>query len=157
MAEDAVNDHKACAGKDYIQKTFSINILLIQGVISVLNSAMTLLRRCRANASVTIQLFSHLFQHINKFCFNQLMSQPRYAGEPGWGGKMVNRLELLQTWAQGQGLELAAECHLVQLRQAGHLIMADKSTPDQVRLLSYVSFLMIELFRLQVCLLFVVI
>ena len=128
-----------------------------QGVISVLNSAMTLLRRCRANASVTIQLFSHLFQHINKFCFNQLMSQPRYAGEPGWGGKMVNRLELLQTWAQGQGLELAAECHLVQLRQAGHLIMADKSTPDQVRLLSYVSFLMIELFRLQVCLLFVVI
>ena len=61
---------------------------------------------------------------------------------------MVNRLELLQTWAQGQGLELAAECHLVQLRQAGHLILADKSTPDQVRLLSNnVSLLMIELFK----------
>ena len=44
----------------------------------------------------------------------------------------VTRLSLLQQWAEAQGLELAAECHLVRLSQAAQLILADKSTPDQV-------------------------
>ena len=42
------------------------------------------------------------------------------------------RLSLLQQWAEAQGLELAAECHLVRLSQAAQLIRADKSTADQV-------------------------
>ena len=44
----------------------------------------------------------------------------------------------LRSWAEGQGLELAAECHLIKLQQAGQLIAADKSTPDQVANLSSV-------------------
>ena len=101
---------------------------------------MTLLRRCRANASLTIQLFSHLFHHVNKVCFNLVVSQPKYAGDVTMGGKIVNRLSLLQSWAEGQGLELAAECHLVQLRQAGQLIRADKSTPDQVTMVIVIKY-----------------
>ena len=101
-------------------------------MLSVLNSAMTLLRRSRTNASLTIQLFSHLFQHINKECFNLVLSQPRYGANAEWGSKIINRLGQLQSWAEGQGLELAAECHLLKLQQAGQLISADKSTPDQV-------------------------
>ena len=44
----------------------------------------------------------------------------------------MTRLGLLQQWAEAQGLELAAECHLVRLSQAAELIRADKSTADQV-------------------------
>ena len=44
-------------------------------------------------------------------------------------------MSILQQWAEGQGLELAAECHLVRLSQAGRLILADKTTPDQVRIM----------------------
>ena len=43
-----------------------------------------------------------------------------------------HRLSLLQQWAEAQGLELAAECHLLRLSQAAQLIRADKSTADQV-------------------------
>ena len=35
-------------------------------------------------------------------------------------------------------MELAAECHLVRLSQAAQLVLADKSTPDQVASLSSV-------------------
>lgn len=39
-------------------------------VLTVLGSAMALLRRCRVNAALTIQLFSQLFHYINVICFN---------------------------------------------------------------------------------------
>lgn len=39
-------------------------------VLTVLGSAMGLLRRCRVNAALTIQLFSQLFHYINSVCFN---------------------------------------------------------------------------------------
>lgn len=39
-------------------------------VLTVLGSAMALLRRCRVNAALTIQLFSQLFHYINCVCFN---------------------------------------------------------------------------------------
>lgn len=41
-------------------------------VLSVLGSAMALLRRCRVNAALTIQLFSQLFHYINVVCFNKV-------------------------------------------------------------------------------------
>ena len=78
MSEDVPSDQRSCAG-----------------VLSVLNSAMTLLRRSRTNASLTIQLFSHLFQHINKVCFNLVLSQPRYGGNEEWATKMINRFVLI--------------------------------------------------------------
>lgn len=39
-------------------------------VLTVLSSAMALLRRSRVNAALTIQLFSQLFHYINAICFN---------------------------------------------------------------------------------------
>lgn len=39
-------------------------------VLTVLGSAMALLRRCRVNAALTIQLFSQLFHYINVISFN---------------------------------------------------------------------------------------
>lgn len=42
-------------------------------VLQVLGSAMALLRRCRVNAALTIQLFSQLFHYINVMCFNKVI------------------------------------------------------------------------------------
>lgn len=39
-------------------------------VLTVLGSAMALLRRSRVNNALTIQLFYHLFHYINVICFN---------------------------------------------------------------------------------------
>lgn len=41
-------------------------------VLTVLGSVMALLRRCRVNAALTIQLFSQLFHYINCICFNKV-------------------------------------------------------------------------------------
>lgn len=46
-------------------------------VLSVLGSAMALLRRCRVNAALTIQLFSQLFHYINVVCFNKVSERKR--------------------------------------------------------------------------------
>lgn len=43
-------------------------------VLTVLGSAMALLRRSRVNAALTIQLFSQLFHYINVICFNTVNS-----------------------------------------------------------------------------------
>lgn len=42
-------------------------------VLTVLSSAMALLRRSRVNAALTIQLFSQLFHYINAICFNTVI------------------------------------------------------------------------------------
>lgn len=44
-------------------------------VLTVLGSAMALLRRCRVNAALTIQLFSQLFYYIGVVCFNTVSIQ----------------------------------------------------------------------------------
>jgi len=46
-------------------------------VLTVLGSAMALLRRCRVNAALTIQLFSQLFHYINVICFNTVSELQR--------------------------------------------------------------------------------
>ncbi len=42
----------------------------------VLSSAMNLLRKCRVNAALTIQLFSQLFHFVNMWTFNQARFLP---------------------------------------------------------------------------------
>ena len=106
------------------------------GIISVLNSVMTVLRRCRVNASLTIQLFSHLFHHINRECFNLLVRCDEVG--PLWGRRLVPRVWRLQGWSQAQGLELAAECHLARLLQAAQLLQSPPDTADQAAHLSSV-------------------
>ena len=119
ISVDAGNDQKSSAG-----------------IISVLNSVMTVLRRCRVNASLTIQLFSHLFHHINRQCFNLLLQWPDLSSS--WGGRLVARVWRLQGWAQAQGLELAAECHLARLLQAAELLQAPPESPEEAAHLSSV-------------------
>lgn len=47
-------------------------------VLTVLGSVMALLRRCRVNAALTIQLFSQLFHYINCICFNKVICFTKY-------------------------------------------------------------------------------
>lgn len=44
------------------------------GIMKVLTSAMGLLRKCRVNAALTIQLFSQLFHFINRWTFNRIVT-----------------------------------------------------------------------------------
>ena len=44
------------------------------GTMQILSSAMALLRKCRVNAALTIQLFSQLFHFINMWTFNQIVT-----------------------------------------------------------------------------------
>ncbi|XP_013882295.1 afadin, partial [Austrofundulus limnaeus] len=46
----------------------------IEDVLHTLTGAMSLLRRCRVNAALTIQLFSQLFHFINMWLFNKLVT-----------------------------------------------------------------------------------
>lgn len=94
---------------------------------------MCLLRRCRVNAALTIQLFSQLFHFINMWLFNRLVTDP----ESGlcshyWGAIIRQQLGHVEAWAEKQGLELAADCHLsriVQVRGAGGLGAAEPQQP----------------------------
>ena len=83
---------------------------MIPGVMNVLSSAMNLLRRCRVNAALTIQLFSQLFHFVNMWTFNQIVTSgyPR-PGEPPfnfcthrWGLRLKKRLGRIESWAEKQ-------------------------------------------------------
>ena len=80
---------------------------------------MTLLRVCRVNAALTIQLFSQLFHFINAMLLNKLLTTPKNARlcTQEWGHRLMRRLSRVDAWAEKQGLELAAEAHLQKLKQ----------------------------------------
>ncbi|CAH2075120.1 unnamed protein product, partial [Iphiclides podalirius] len=100
--------------------------------LQALAAAMVLLRRCRVNAALTIQLFSHLFHYINAYCFNKLVLEPGTVSAR-WGAALSGRLALLAAWAERQGLELAADCHLARTHQAARLIQGEYRTAEEVR------------------------
>ena len=50
-------------------------------VVQVLQSAMNLLRRCRVNATVAIQLFSQLFHFISVWTFNRIVAHHPVPGQ----------------------------------------------------------------------------
>jgi afadin len=92
--------------------------LFAGSVLNVLTTAMALLRRCRVNAALTIQLFSQLFHFINIWLFNRVVLEPRLQlCRREWGSKLRKVLAHIQTWAEKQGLELAADCHLAKVIQ----------------------------------------
>ncbi|XP_030562143.1 afadin isoform X4 [Drosophila novamexicana] len=104
-------------------------------VLTVLGSAMALLRRCRVNAALTIQLFSQLFHYINVICFNTIVANSHMCtGE--WGKVMTERLQLLELWAERQGLELAADCHLAKINQCAQFLQAPKSSVEEIQQLA---------------------
>ncbi|XP_049641106.1 afadin isoform X2 [Suncus etruscus] len=105
----------------------------IDDVLHTLSGAMSLLRRCRVNAALTIQLFSQLFHFINMWLFNRLVTDP----ESGlcshyWGAIIRQQLGHVEAWAEKQGLELAADCHLSRIVQATTLLTMDKYAPEDI-------------------------
>lgn len=108
-------------------------------IISVLSSAMSLLRKCRVNAALTIQLFSQLFHWISAKSLSTIINNPALCAK-GFGMRLFNRLRNLQVWAESQGLELAAECHLAKILQCAHLLQASKYTADELANLSAACF-----------------
>ncbi|KAJ1058413.1 hypothetical protein K5549_008330 [Capra hircus] len=114
---------------------------LTDDVLHTLTGAMSLLRRCRVNAALTIQLFSQLFHFINMWLFNRLVTEP----ESGlcshyWGAILRQQLGHVEAWAEKQGLELAADCHLSRIVQATTLLTMDKYAPDDVPNISSACF-----------------
>lgn len=109
------------------------------GVLQIFSNTMTLLRRCRVNAALTIQLFSHLFHAINATAFNALVSNGNLCVR--WFGRRLKaRLNALETWAERQGLELASQCHLATIMQATHLLQAPKYNAEELATLSSTCF-----------------
>ncbi|XP_067900730.1 afadin isoform X3 [Heterodontus francisci] len=105
----------------------------IDDVLHTLTGAMSLLRRCRVNAALTIQLFSQLFHFINMWLFNKLVTEP----DSGlcshyWGAIIRQQLGHIEAWAEKQGLELAADCHLSRIVQATTLLTMDKYLAEDV-------------------------
>ncbi|XP_011636930.1 afadin-like isoform X1 [Pogonomyrmex barbatus] len=109
------------------------------GVLQIFSNTMALLRRCRVNAALTIQLFSHLFHAINATAFNTLVSNGNLCVR-WFGRKLKTRLNALETWAERQGLELASQCHLATIMQATHLLQAPKYNADELATLSSTCF-----------------
>ncbi|KAM7395995.1 hypothetical protein PAMA_007328 [Pampus argenteus] len=106
----------------------------IEDVLHTLTGAMSLLRRCRVNAALTIQLFSQLFHFINMWLFNKLVTDT----ESGlcchyWGAILRQQLSHIEAWAEKQGLELAADCHLSRIVQATTLLTMDKYSMQDVQ------------------------
>jgi afadin len=91
-------------------------------VLAVLAGAMALLRRCRVNAALTIQLFSQLFHFVNMWAFNRMVCGDARLCTRQWGLRLKARLGHIEEWAEKQGLELAADCHLSRIIQAAHLL-----------------------------------
>ncbi|KAM4866499.1 afadin isoform 10-T10 [Thomomys bottae] len=113
----------------------------IDDVLHTLTGAMSLLRRCRVNAALTIQLFSQLFHFINMWLFNRLVTDP----DSGlcshyWGAIIRQQLGHIEAWAEKQGLELAADCHLSRIVQATTLLTMDKYARDDIPNISSTCF-----------------
>ncbi|XP_042357059.1 afadin [Plectropomus leopardus] len=108
----------------------------IEMVLNTLMNTMSLLRRCRVNPALTIQVFSQLFHFISAWLFNKLMCQE--PSTPGlrshyWGAALRQRLTAIEAWAERQGLELAADCHLGHIIQATMLLTMNKYSTQDVK------------------------
>ncbi|CAJ1073289.1 afadin [Xyrichtys novacula] len=108
----------------------------IEMVLNTLMNTMSLLRRCRVNPALTIQLFSQLFHFISAWLFNQLMNpEAKTAGLRShyWGAALRQRLTAIEAWAERQGLELAADCHLGHIIQATMLLTMNKYSMQDMK------------------------
>ncbi|XP_012937979.1 afadin [Aplysia californica] len=126
---------------DEMGQRYNMGRPTLNDVLNTLSAAMTLLRRCRVNAALTIQLFSQLFHFINMWLFNILVTEPQLqlCTRP-WGVRLKSRLGSVEAWAEKQGLELAADCHLCRIIQAAHLLQAPKSSADDITNISSTCF-----------------
>ena len=59
------------------------------------------------------------------YLFNIVMKEPELRCR-SWGTRIRLRLSRVEAWAEKQGLELAAECHLARVTQAMNLLKGSK-------------------------------
>nr|XP_061798640.1 afadin-like [Nerophis lumbriciformis] len=107
----------------------------IERVLNTLMNTMSVLRHYQVNPALAIQLFSQVFHFISTWLFNRLMNPD--ASTPGlcshyWGAALRQRLSGIEAWAERQGLELAADCHLGHVIQATTLLTMNKYTTKDV-------------------------
>ncbi|XP_016089321.1 afadin [Sinocyclocheilus grahami] len=103
----------------------------IEGVLNTLVKTMSLLRRCRVNPALSIQLFSQLFHLMGAWILNRLTVPGSTLCSNYWGKTLRQRLMHVEAWAERQGLELAVDCHLSRVIQATMLLtMTSYSTRD---------------------------
>lgn len=104
---------------------------MTNNILKVLSNSMQLLRRFRVNAALTIQLFSQLFHFINMWLFNKVIgtAESNYCSR-NYGIKLKQCLGHIELWAEKQGLELAALCHLSRIIQTALFLQGAKVTPD---------------------------
>ncbi|KAK3576959.1 hypothetical protein CHS0354_005964 [Potamilus streckersoni] len=134
-------DESDSVDEDESRVRYNRNKPALSDVLDTLSSAMNLLRRCRVNAALTIQLFSQLFHFVNMWLFNTLIIEKRLQlCTRAWGIRLKRRLGRIEAWAEKQGLELAADCHLCRIIQAAHLLEAPKSNPDDIANISSTCF-----------------
>ncbi|KTG35382.1 hypothetical protein cypCar_00024085 [Cyprinus carpio] len=102
-----------------------------QSVLNTLIKTMSLLRRCRVNPALSIQLFSQLFHFMGAWILNRLTAPGSTLCSKYWGKTLRQRLMHVEAWAERQGLELAVDCHLSRIIQATMLLtMTSYSTRD---------------------------
>ena len=115
---ELIYDISSCTTGDRSRMQYNMGPPTLEEVLDTLSSAMNLLRRCRVNAALTIQLFSQLFHFINMWLFNILVKEQHHQFCARiWGVRLKRRLGSIEAWAEKQGLELAADCHLCRISQ----------------------------------------
>ncbi|CAL8085163.1 unnamed protein product [Calicophoron daubneyi] len=140
LQDDVRQDDRPLSAKAYYESIREPN--RIQPLMQLLSLLMQQLRRTRMNVSLTIQLFSQLFHGISAYIFNHVLinteAKPRNARDDSniWltrlgATRLTRRLDRIKQWAQRQGLERAAECHLQRCTQACQLILVDRSNLDE--------------------------
>ncbi len=114
----------------------------IDDILAILSSIIDLLRKCRVNAGLTIEIFSQLFHYINTWLFNRIVCCPELKFCSSiWGERISIRLESLHDWALQQGLELKFECHLMKINQLCLLLQSPKrDLYDVQQLISHNTF-----------------
>ncbi|CAM4757051.1 unnamed protein product, partial [Rotaria magnacalcarata] len=106
----------------------------LDDLFTTLSSMMNLLRKCRVNVGLTIQIFSKIFHYISTWLFNRIVCYPEVKlCSCMWGEILLVDLKSISDWAQNQGLELACECHLMKMNQLCLLLKSPKSNPHDVQ------------------------
>ncbi|CAF3620661.1 unnamed protein product [Rotaria sordida] len=106
----------------------------LDDILLTFSSIMNLLRKCRVNVALTIQIFSQIFYYINTWLFNRIVCCPdlklcSYI----WGEKLLFRLKSINDWAEKQGLELTSECHLMKVNQLCLLLKSSKNNIHDIQ------------------------
>ncbi|KAH9425593.1 Mllt4p [Dermatophagoides pteronyssinus] len=122
--------------KDIVDQSNNAMDTMTQNILKVLSNSMQLLRRFRVNAALTIQLFSQLFHFINMWLFNKVIGTPEsnFCSRV-YGIKLKQCLAQIELWAEKQGLELAAECHLSRIIQTALFLQGPKKCPEDLNAL----------------------